>query len=674
MRSLLLASLALSLVLLPLADHPSASADAGDGQAPGGPGPHSYERVEFTLDSVTGPDGALTHTIDAEAWVPDVASAATPAPAVINLHGYSGNKANNESLAWSAYFASHGYVVVSYTAQGFGASDGCIALDRLDYDGTNILNFVDWLAARDDVAQDAAGDPQVGLVGGSYGGGAQGLAAIADPRIDAIVPNRTWDSLVYSLVPNNLVADPAAPWASLGGYDQGMFKVGWTSLFFAAGQREPVEGRGGCDLLTQQTLYPGQPPCQGFLPQVCETYIRLAATGNAEEEDRDLVRGSARGARLAELRTPTLLTQGYPDTLFNPNEPIPTLLELQARDVPVAVIWHSSGHGGFGSAPGEGEAATGAWNDTPESQQEFSRAYLPRRTLAWFERHVRGDATVDTGPAFAWFQPWVEYHVEATGGTAAPAYGTATTFPPPQTVTAEYVLDLGAGALADDPEIAPGSATLLQPAGGQPSAYSELPNFSGPGGPGDRPATEIPGQHVALTTTPFERPVDVVGVPTATLQVAHDNPGQDVALFLKLYDVAPDGGATLIRRQVAASRLPADTAGAVTLRLIGLAYRFEPGHALRLVVATTDAAYRNFTLPDAITLSSSADAPSVLRVPVLPTVGEVVAVPRDDDGPSRGPGQGTDLPTTGAGAAAVAFVLAGGWAVRRRRDRPGLLS
>lgn len=668
MRSLLLVALA-AVVLVPAQRAPAAAAQS-DGQAPPGPGPFAYERVEFTLDSATGPDRSITHTLDAEAWIPQGVSAARTVPAVINLHGFSGDKANNESLAWSAYFASHGYLVVSYTAQGFGASEGCIALDRLDYDGTNIINVVDWLAARDDVATNAAGDPRVGLVGGSYGGGAQGLAAVADPRIDAIVPNRTWDSLVYSLVPNNHIPDPSDPWAAFAEYDQGLFKLGWTSLFFAAGQREPLEGRGGCDLLTQQTLYPGAPPCQGFLPQVCETYTRLAATGSAEEEDRDLVRGSARGAAIGDLRTPTLLTQGYPDTLFNPNEPIRTLVELQERDVPVAVIWHSSGHGGYGGAPGEGEAATAAWNDTPESQAEFAQAYLPRRTLNWFERHVRGDGEADTGPAFAWFQPWVEYDIAATGGTAAPAYGMADTFPPPQTTVADLVLDLGSGALAVD-GVAAGTATLLHPANGQPAAYSELPNFSSPGQPGDRPPTEIPGQNATLTTAPFERPVDVVGVPTLTLQVTHQNGVQDVPLFVKLYDVAPDGSTTLVYRQVAASRLPADTDGETTLRLTGLAYRFDAGHALRLVVATTDAAYKTPPLPDSITLASSPDAPSALHLPVLTEPDRPELVPTVDPEPDPAAQAIPDLPTTGAGLALLAFLLAAvGSAGRRQRGGP----
>ena len=46
---------------------------------------------------------------------------------------------------------------------------------------------------------DAPGDPRMGMVGGSYGGGIQLVTAATDCRIDAIVPTIAWHSLVTSL-------------------------------------------------------------------------------------------------------------------------------------------------------------------------------------------------------------------------------------------------------------------------------------------------------------------------------------------------------------------------------------------------------------------------------------------------------------------------------------------
>lgn len=644
---------------------PAGAQQPSDGQAPAGVGAHTWTVEPITFELMTGPDSALPVTIDADLWKPDAASAGEPMPAIVHQHGFGGHKANAESLTNAAYFASHGYVVVSVTTQGFGASTGCLALDRLDYDGSNTMGVIDWLAEQDYVAVDAPGDPQVGLLGGSYGGGHQGLVAVADPRVDAIVPGRTWHSLSYSLVPNNW-ADAADPW-DLDHYEQGVFKQEWTSLFFALGQAQPARGNGGCDPITRQTRYPTAPPCNAFIPGTCEIYGQLVTTGDADQAGRDLVAGSALATGLDELTTPTLLPQGLPDTLFNPNETVPTLLSLQERGVPVAAIWHSSGHGGYQGAPGDGEAYTGRWDDSPEAQAEFARTYLPRRTLSWMERHVRGRDDVDTGPTFAWFRPWVEYDVAQTGGTSAPAYGTSDTYPAAQATELAFTLDPADGSLAaPGTAISGGTASFLNPLGGQPAAYSETSNYSSPGQPGDRPAQEQPGQFVSFTTAAFDAPVEVAGVPELRVHLSHQNVLTDAVLFAKLYDVAPDGSATLIRRMVAPARVPtaALDAGPVDLHLVGTSWRFEAGHAARLVLASTDLAYFNNRAPDQLTVSSTAEAPSTLTLPVIASQ-DRAGTPEPTPAPE--PTQPA-MPATGGGLVVLALgaLLVGG-GVRRSR-------
>ncbi len=644
-----------------------AVAATSDGQAPAGVGDHTWSRETVTFDVLTGPDRDIPVTIDAELWKPDDASAVNPVPAIVHQHGFGGNKLNPEQRTNAAYFASHGYAVVTVTAQGFGGSGGCIALDTIQYDGANTIAIIDWLAAQDFIAKEADGDPRVGLMGGSYGGGHQGLVAIEDDRVDAIAPGRTWSTLQYSLVPNNAF-DPADPW-DLDGYEQGVFKQQWTTLFFAAGQAEPARGNGGCNEAQRQQVYPGALPCAGFIPGVCEIYGQLTATGTSDEVGRALVATSARASRLDELTTPTIIAQGLPDTLFNPNETIADLLSLQARDVPVAVFWHSAGHGGWTPAPGDGEPYGGTFDDTPERQAEFADTYWARRHLAWFDRHVRGDETVDTGPTFAWFRPWVDYDVEATGGTSAPAYGTATAYPPPQAEQLVFTLDPADASLAaPGAAIEGGASSFVNPQGGAPAAYSETANTSSPGAAGDQPATEQPGQFAAFTTAPFDAPVEVVGVPDLRLHLAHDNPAQDAVVFVKLYDVAPDGTATLLRRQVAPARLTDEQldAGPVDIHLVGTSWRFETGHAARLVVAATDTSYWNNRLVDQLTITSTPEAPSTLTLPAVPTEGT-----DSDDGAVGGAvlAEG-ELASTGGGTAAFAVLLLLGAAFLARSRRP----
>jgi ABC-2 type transport system ATP-binding protein len=655
---------AAGLALAPSAAASQSSA-AGDGQAPAGVGPHTWTVSDLQIETLTGPDDDIPVTLDASLWLPDGASPASPMPAMLVAPGFGNTKDAAEMVTLAAYFASHGYVTMTFTPQGFGASTGCIGLDSRTYDNKNARAMIDHLASLDVVATEAPGDPKVGMVGGSYGGGLQGHTAVADARIDAIAPGRTWTDLAHSLNPNNWVRDADAPYA-VDGYEQGVFKQGWTSLFFALGSAQPAQGGGGCDPVTRQQTYPTATPCSAWIPGICETFARLSTTGDASEEDRALVADSSLAPELGQLTTPTLWPQGLPDTLFTPNETAPVLIELQRRGVPVAVIWHSSGHGGYDGVPGDGEPYTGQFDDSPERQAEFAQTYLARRTLAWMQRHVRGDASVDTGPAFAYFRGWVDYDVAETGGTAAPAYGTADRIPPADDL--HLVLDPAEGRLVEVGEpMVGGSATFLNPPGGTPAAYSELPNFSSPGDTGDRPPQEIEGQHLALDTGPFETPLDLVGIPFLDLHLSHINTVRDARLFAKLYDVAPDGTATLLRRQVAPARIPTEAlTERVTLRLVGTSWRFEEGHRLRLVLAATDMAFYNERLADVLTVSSTADAPSVLRLPVMgatPSTGETPDPPAPvPTAPAPAP-----LPATGGGAvvAGLALLLTAG---RRRRD------
>ncbi len=668
------ALLVASALLVVVAAAPVATAQtSGGGTALGGVGPHTWTVTANPIDVLSGPDRDLALTIDTDLWKPDDASAANPMPAILLQHGFGGHKANGELRTLAAFFASHGYVVVAVTAEGFGGSTGCISLNHQDYDVANNIQVIDWLAAQDYVATDAPGDPKIGLIGGSYGGGHQFRVAITDPRVDAIAPGRTWHTLLYSLVPNNLV-DPAAPWDA-DHYEQGVFKQQWTSLFYSLGSTQPAMGNGGCDPITQQTLYPGTPPCTGFIPEVCEIYGRLVTTGESVQAGRDLVADAGVATVVDQLTTPTLIPQGLPDTIFNPNDAAATYVNLRSRGVPVAMLWISSGHGGWAPAPGDGEAYGGGFDDSPEKQAEFATTYFARRHLTWMEHHVRGNTAVDTGPGFAWFRDWVDYDIATTGGSSEPAYGTSTTFPPP-TVDTVYALDPATSALVPaGTAFDGGDASFVNPPNGQPAAYTEVSNFSSPGQPGDRPPTEIAGQNVAFTTAPFDVDTEVVGFPTLTLDLSHQNTLTDAVLFAKLYDVAPDGSTTLIRRQVAPARIPTATldAGPVTIRMIGVSHRFAAGHAARLVLASTDQAYFNNRQADQLTVRSSATAPSTLTLPTMPTPTPAPS-PTPAPAPTTAPAQAAapQLPATGGGAAAAGLLaLVAGAAVWTSRRQEG---
>lgn len=629
---------------------PEGDRQGATGEALAGPGPNTWTVTPMTYEVVTGPNDGLTVTIDTDLYVPSNATAATPAAAILTTHGFGNSKNVPEQRTNAAYLASHGYVVMSYTSQGFGDSSSCIALDGLDYDVKNASSLIDIMADMDIVAKDAPGDPKIGMLGGSYGGGLLALVGGTDPRVDALAIGRTWHTLQFSLDPNNWIADTATPY-NLDNYEQGVFKREWTSLFFGLGVLAPAQGTGGCDPITQQMEFPGAVPCPGYIPGICEINAMLEVTGDANDAGRTIIGRSSFQNVIDDLTTPTMFLQGLPDTLFTPTEATAGFTALQQRGVDTAMIWHSGGHGGYQALDGEAEAYGGQYDETPEAQARFGASYLPRRTLQWMDKYVRGMDALDTGPAFAWFRDNVEVDLAATGGTAAPAFGMSDTFPVGEETI--FALDPSNASLVNVGSLLGGTGSILNPPGGQPGAYSETANFSSPGGPGDQPAMEMPGQNLAFTTAPFDVTTELVDVPRLRLNLSGAAP-VDIRLFGKIYDVDPDGNATLIRRQVAPARFPAAAAaaGPVDMHLVGSVHAFEPGHSLRIVLATTDLAYFNELVPNQITLTSTPETPSLLSIHLLsaepePTVVTQTSTPTPAPATSTTPAPG---PATAAGA------------------------
>ena len=111
-----------------------------------------------------GPGAPAPIELDSTLYLPDT----TPAPAVLVAHGFGGSKASVDTDARD--LAARGFVVLAWSARGFGASGGQIALNSPDYEVADGRALVDWLAARPEVVQDGPGDPRVGVTGGSYGG------------------------------------------------------------------------------------------------------------------------------------------------------------------------------------------------------------------------------------------------------------------------------------------------------------------------------------------------------------------------------------------------------------------------------------------------------------------------------------------------------------------------
>ena len=104
-------------------------------------------------------------TLDGSIFTP---GSAGPHPAVLLAHGFGGSKTDLADRARD--LAGRGYVVLTYSARGFGRPAGGSTSTTPDYEIADARVLVDLLAARPDVRLDGRGDPRVGVAGGSYGG------------------------------------------------------------------------------------------------------------------------------------------------------------------------------------------------------------------------------------------------------------------------------------------------------------------------------------------------------------------------------------------------------------------------------------------------------------------------------------------------------------------------
>jgi putative CocE/NonD family hydrolase len=169
----------------------------------------------------------------------------------------------------------------------------------------------------------------------------------------------------------------------------------------------------------------------------------------------------------------------------------------------------------------------------------------------------------------------------------------------------------------------------LGSAGGEFSAGG-LPDF---GLPGDQ-RTDEP-LSLVYTTAPLDEPLELIGNAEATLHLSVTAP---VALVsLKLCDVSADGTSALVckgalnltRRDSLEEPAPL-TPGAtyeVRIQLGATAWRFDPGHRIRLMVAGSD--FPNLwptPLPCRTTISRGPDHPSRIELPTVPT-GDPAAAP-----------------------------------------------
>jgi ABC-2 type transport system ATP-binding protein len=529
------------------------------------------------LTVLSGPSGTEPVDLDTRLYLPSGRDGKVPA--VLLGHGFGGTKNSVSDDAES--LAARGYAVLTWTARGFGASGGEIHLDSPDYEVKDAQRLLDWLAKRPEVQTDAAGDPRVGVVGGSYGGALALLLAAQDPRVDAIVPLITWNDLGRAFFPQS-ASGVTAP---------GVFKKSWAGLFFGSGSSSSADFSAAAVPTSPRTTATGDPACGRFAADVCAAYLKMATTGTPDAATTALLQRSSPAPVLSRIKAPTLLIQGAVDTLFPLSEADANARGIAATGTPVRVAWFTGGHDG-GSGP-----------QTDQDRTKFL-------TAQWLDHYVKkdGDTPADsfTYSRVAGFSALDRGLV--TNGYSDPTYPGLT-----GTGRADVAVAGPAQEIANPPNGNPGALSSLPGVGGQLSSL--LGSVAG----------DLAGQHAEFDSAPVTDAIEVVGAPTVRLKAA--SPTGSATVFVKLFDVDPNGTATLSGGLIAPVRLtglPADISAAqpVTVTLPAIVRRIDAGHVLRVTVATSDQAF--LTPPDPATYTVAVE-PTV----TLPTVvGTPIANPQ----------------------------------------------
>ncbi len=503
----------------------------------------------FFVQVPASPGSTARIPIDVSLYTPAV----TPAPAVLLAHGFGQDKT---ALAPEAKrLQREGYVVLAYSARGFGRSGGEIALDSLDAEVPDARALVDVLAANPAVEK-VEGDPVVGAVGGSYGGALALMLGATDPRIDTVVAAITWNDLADAVDPKS-----AGTVADAGATPLRDFKSGWMARLFGAG----IAG--------------ATTPCGRFTPAFCDLYGRLVAGGGLTAADEALLKRSSPDTVLAGMKAPTLLLQGLQDSLFGLDQADANERQIAAAGAPVQVRWFDGGHDG------------GNFDTTDTVTDDWLAAHLKQHSAvpATFAYDVPATATSFDETRTAASYPGLDGTPGATKTVALAG--------PPQTVV-------------NPPGGEPSSVTGIPGLGSSTALGREATGLLGAGNPAGETATFGSAKLTAPTVLAGAAHVRIRIVPTGGTA-----PGEAL-LYAQLATRTGDalrplpGGVAPVR-----VRLPAGGA-TVDVTLPGTAWSLTPGDQLVLALRTSDTQYAGSTAAAAYTvaLTGPIDLPTVATI------------------------------------------------------------
>jgi ABC-2 type transport system ATP-binding protein len=283
-------------------------------------------------------------------WFPDTASGGASGKAVHPTvlmgpgWGQAGDTDTTEAGVQGALSIAQlrqgGFNVLTWDPRGFGQSGGEAEVDSPAYEGRDVTAIINWVARQPGVELDRPGVPRVGMVGESYGGGVQFVAAAQDCRIDAIAPTIAWNSLGTSLDKNNTP------------------KAGWSNILQSVAATAHLN------------------------PEINTADHEMNTTGAIDAKAKQFFLSRGPNQFLSDVKVPTLILQGTVDDLFTLDEGIANYQALSAQGTTVSMAWFCGGHGVCLTDPGTAIA-------------------VGPLSLAWMEHYVAREASVPVLDGFA---------------------------------------------------------------------------------------------------------------------------------------------------------------------------------------------------------------------------------------------------------------------------------
>jgi len=538
--------------------------------------PVSLNAVGTASGDTSDTGKAIIH-VDARVYIPD--GVATPAPVIVIVAPYGGDKDSGLVIDLAHDFASNGYVVLTPTPRGMGNSEGLVSLA-----GPTEINDLKTMivAMQNGTIGDTPAVPvpvsslsKFGVTGASYGGGqtfeimrthVQGLAAVA--------PIIGWTDLYQALSPNDV------PKFS---YILGLFASGYDP-------QNPNYEDQMFDKLSQ--FLRGQP--------------EDTRTGDTNSVDwRSVIFNPT------ELTVPVFAIQGWRDWLF-PAEQAISLFQA-STNIPFFKLYL----GGLGHAP--------AQSDLTSPEALFLRSQL----LRWFDHWLKGVANgIDT-------EPRVTVAPAHTSDWSQGALITSNTFPLPNTSTTSYSFNgstlstTGPGGQATSiaatgffgpsvlsPILSANDAAALLLA--VSSANSAINNGTDVLGPDIFTDVDNDAESKGFTSAALGSDLKVIGTPRVNLSVS--SRGRNAYYFAQLLEKLPDGTLHLVSRGAIKDKSTGfRKAHSISFPLFSINHTFAAGNAMKLRISTRDFP---FFLPNlderTVKVFHNSKHPSSIDLPVVP--------------------------------------------------------